>query len=633
MEVNQSASSGMSESELSVTFTGDTGSADPTIIVTCADASLELNSSKVAAGLWTKSLPTGQWLVEYRSGQSVCVSSKKLRQVKCAKGFKGDEEGGCVEDNLCGNLTFHQRPALDGGSQTSDLRVSVSGGQAAKDIELVRTDAITEWGSKNLDKYVTMKTGSWQLQYSSGGQQCPVTGNLSRVTCNTPAYKDKDGYCVRVPKVTRSICKLVAVPPAHISADITLNLTLKSGSAPQDEEDFQKYVNKAQVKLVPATQSQATLQNVTQLSLNKTGQYSVQIESGSSVCELERRVEVRCPNDKQTDPVSGACMDRCQDKKVRTIEGACAFPAIKATIESDALQLKLEKSDPHLDMSSRLSSKVIQVAPKGDYKVPFDNYSYSLTAHDSKSGKSVDWVKLGAHTSNKKAWSFPIEFDPSGIEDSTSLNATLVFSATLANNDQRSAPVALSAPVELSTVLGCVPSLEKSTMLINGQPGPSVAITAGQEVDMKIQARDHEDKLIKASKGRYIDFTWRMPGCNNEECEKKKSTSFKPGEARPWFLKLSSLELSEPGDYEIWVSEVFGYTVTNQSAARSSFLTMPTSTHPYKIIVKSSRAKKIVAGVVGAVAVISLGGVFWYARKNQGKLGVRKSACTCQVTW
>jgi hypothetical protein len=189
--------------------------------------------------------------------------------------------------------------------------------------------------------------------------------------------------------------------------------------------------------------------------------------------------------------------------------------------------------------------------------------------------------------------------------------------------------VALSAPVELSTVLGCVPSLEKSTMLINGQPGPSVAITAGQEVDIKIQARDHEDIPISTSKGRYIDLTWRMPGCNGKGCEKKKSTSFKRGEVRPWFLKLSSLELSEPGDYEIWVSEVFGYTVTDHSVTNSSILKMPTRSHPDKLVVESSRAKKIVAGVVGAVAVVSLGGVFWYARKNQGKLGVRKSACSC----
>ena len=41
--------------------------------------------------------------------------------------------------------------------------------------------------------------------------------------------------------------------------------------------------------------------------------------------------------------MTGACMDKCKNRQVRTKERVCASPAIKASIESDTLELKLKK--------------------------------------------------------------------------------------------------------------------------------------------------------------------------------------------------------------------------------------------------------------------------------------------------
>ena len=127
-----------------------------------------------------------------------------------------------------------------------------------------------------------------------------------------------------------------------------------------------------------------------------------------------------------------------------------------------------------------------------------------------------------------------------------------------------------------------------------------------------------------------IFCTWRVPGCDDATCLQKRSTSFKAGLGE-WFLKLSSLDLSEPGDYKMWVSEVFGYAVKDNMTTGLSVLKLPTKRHPYTITVESSGTKKIVAGALGVVAVASLCGVLWFAKNNRAKLGVCKYVSVCRV--
>ena len=366
-----------------------------------------------------------------------------------------------------------------------------------------------------------LKSGAWRLEYRSGDSICNDSIPLNKLVCKNGYALDKFGRCSYV-NGTKNFCELLDIPGiAHtgtkIFANTTLNITFNKEKEDQHVE-FKRFLERqAEIRLVPAIAAKKTMQAITHFPLKKTGNYSVQIEYKdessveSSVCQLRKDIQVICPETQERDESSGACMDKCEDQKVRTKEGACDLPAVKASIESDGLELKLEKLDPHLNMN-RLSPKTIQVAPKGGYELKFSQTPYSLIAQDSKSGEMINWVKLGAQANN----SFPIEFVTSDIKDGSTLNATLTFSATLANS-VRAVPVA-DSKVELFAVVECVPSLEKSTMTINGQAGSSVKITQGQEVVIKIRAKDHEDQLIEESRGRYMDVMWRVPGCDSTKC-------------------------------------------------------------------------------------------------------------------
>ena len=609
------------------------GNSPPKIIVAPRGNEMTFDLSDRATS-WIGSLhdvPPGLWQVTYkvhtRSGEKTCKGPVPLQEIRCLDGYE-NKDGNCTKKmaSTCGDIKVDQLAGY--GARNGNLQISVTGTSIVPELLLspinasqsINASLVSKDSGTYSSKAHRLKSGVWQLGYRSGNGICNDSIALEELKCQDGHEIDQFGHCSHINE-TRSLCSLVDVPGVDqtgtkISADTTLNITLREGA---DTEAFQQYLRQqAEVRLVPDVATTKEMQQVTRVQLGKTGLYSVQIEVGSSVCPLRQSIEVICAANKEQDQSSGACMDKCPDKKVRTKEGACDSPAVKASIESDGLELKLKKFDPHLTMNE-VASKTINVGPKGTYELQMSETLYTVTSQDSESGQDIKWVKLGAQTKN----TFPIEFNTSGIEDGRLLNATLTFSATLASNASKYVPVT-PGTVELFAVLDCVPSLEKSTMTINGQSGPNLVITQGQEVDIKIQARDHEDKLISDSKGRYMDVTWRVRGCDGEECLEKRSTSFKEGdeENRPWFLKLSSLDLSEPGVYEIWISKAFGYAVNISSTTDPVALKMPTKVHPYTITVKSSQTKKIIAGVLGVVAFGSLGGVLWYAKNNQGKLGV-----------
>ena len=100
----------------------------------------------------------------------------------------------------------------------------------------------------------------------------------------------------------------------------------------------------AKVRLV-AKSTEIAMEEVADVPLNKTGKYLVQIVSASSeVCQLEDGdVQVVCPAHQEKDSATGACLDKCKDQEVRTKENVCVPPAVKASIKSDTLELKLTK--------------------------------------------------------------------------------------------------------------------------------------------------------------------------------------------------------------------------------------------------------------------------------------------------
>ena len=479
--------------------------------------------------LWIASydLPLGDWEVEYKSGGQLCQGPEPLQNVHCSEGFFA-KDGNCTKEAIstCGIVEVDQVPGKT-GSTNGVLQISVSRTDTAPELLLapINANQLLTVSHNSGRPFRTedheLKSGAWRLEYRSGDSICNDSIPLNKLVCKNGYALDKFGRCSYV-NGTKNFCELLDIPGvAHtgtkIFANTTLNITLNKEKEDQHVE-FKRFLERqAEIRLVPAIAAKKTMQAITHFPLKKTGNYSVQIEYKdessveSSVCQLRKDIQVICPETQERDESSGACMDKCEDQKVRTKEGACDLPAVKASIESDGLELKLEKLDPHLNMN-RLSPKTIQVAPKGGYELKFSQTPYSLIAQDSKSGQMINWVKLGAQANN----SFPIEFVTSDIKDGSTLNATLTFSATLANS-VRAVPVA-DSKVELFAVVECVPSLEKSTMTINGQAGSSVKITQGQDVVIKIRAKDHEDQLIEESRGRYMDVMWRVPGCDSTKC-------------------------------------------------------------------------------------------------------------------
>ena len=188
------------------------------------------------------------------------------------------------------------------------------------------------------------------------------------------------------------------------------------------------------------------------------------------------------------------------------------------------------------------SSKDIQVAPEGNYALVFAQTPYFLAAQDSHTGEALPWVELGEQKRDKKGFlSFPIQLNISGIKDGRSLNATVIFSATAAENNA----TATEGEVALSAVLESVPSMVKSTMTINGQTGKTVEITEGQEVQIEIAAKDTDGLPITESRGRFFDIMWQL---QPDEAPETKATSFNK-EAGVFFLTLSSLHISKAGEY------------------------------------------------------------------------------------
>ena len=70
------------------------------------------------------------------------------------------------------------------------------------------------------------------------------------------------------------------------------------------------------------------------------------------------------------------------------------------------------------------------------------------------------------------------------------------------------------------------------------------------------------------------------------------------------------------GEYLLYIKNAFGVSVKAAVAA----LSLPTKAHPRTLHVASGNLQKVVGGITGGIAVVSLLCVGWYTRKNPDKI-------------
>ena len=75
-------------------------------------------------------------------------------------------------------------------------------------------------------------------------------------------------------------------------------------------------------------------------------------------------------------------------------------------------------------------------------------------------------------------------------------------------------------------------------------------------------------------------------------------------------------DLVAPGTYKVYVSQVFGYQVSQNFTGGSAQISLPTKDHPHTLTVRSTLVKTITGAVLGALGVCAIILVGYYAKRN-----------------
>ena len=154
-------------------------------------------------------------------------------------------------------------------------------------------------------------------------------------------------------------------------------------------------------------------------------------------------------------------------------------------------------------------------------------------------------------------------------------------------------------------------------------------IAEGQEASITIQAVDDDDLPITEHKGRFIKVKLLQLGKREADAVVLISR-FQRSPPR-WIVDLSATELKKAGKYQVWLDEVFGYSI-NQTTTKALVLKMPTREHPFTITVnpvESANLNIILGCLVGVVCAASVGLMLYYIRKYPHK--AMKVNCLYQI--
>ena len=282
--------------------------------------------------------------------------------------------------------------------------------------------------------------------------------------------------------------------------------------------------------------------------------------------------------------------------------GSCVPPRIEESIRSDSLVIQLRKYESSLPNFTTFypQPKVVEVAPSANYDIKFTDPLLIVKGN----ARFSQWVRLSAGwgTASGYARERTVYFNTSGIIDGANLGASLTFSGSTARENK----LAASVPIEISAMLECAPSLDKSTM----DTGNAFEVTAGQSVEICIDAKDHEGMPITSHRGRYFTVKWSRADVEMPP----KFSEFQEGR---FLVSFSGVDLEDAGDYELYIdswnlgSEGFQYSP-------ESSLSLPTKNAPYrlKVISTDTTLSIILGALVGAVCAACACLLIYHARKH-----------------
>ena len=525
---------------------------------------------------------------------------------KCGLPVKLDGDG---RESTCTPLCIHVKPKLENlcsplivtkvpgkGFSASQLQLNLSMNAEMMNAEMMNAETEAPVVSIVPDKDTTkvrlkrefdntffnsadlLLTGTYQLQFKLGGDQCPIQEVNN--TC-TDGYEDRAGRCVEVDEKT--LCQLANISKADDpSIDRLSKVEIKAESVLSIRAPPDSRLARAKIALVSKTKTFSMAEHMT-LQPNKTGSYSIQIASsdGSATCTLINDVSVKCADGKEEEKQSGTCVVGCNESKVRTVSGACETPMIFASVQSDSKFVKIHKPNHDLEGVPESVPVPLEVKPSADYPV---NMTYEL-----RSGKTSLWVSFSGLTeASDYGRRGELTYNASGILDGSEPNATLVFSGTAVQNGRSTE----ERIIKLSALVESTPSLKYSTMTMTSE------ITQGNPFQLKIQARDSDDQRITADRGRFFKISVQSP--SNEL--RIYSSIFQSG---MFSVEIPRGDLSEIGKYKVWVSRVFGYNVKPLKGA----LSLPTREHPKAFVVSEPEGNSlgnVVAATVAAALCIGL---------------------------
>ena len=196
-------------------------------------------------------------------------------------------------------------------------------------------------------------------------------------------------------------------------------------------------------------------------------------------------------------------------------------------------------------------------------------------------------------------------FNTSGFADGTKLVEVLELNGMAQGLSVYSDPVSISLQVASS------PSFDLSTISI------PTTVRTGEAAGISIKAVDTEGLPITEARGRFMRLELEK---DRAVSHSKHETTFRHDKG-DFYVDIPSTDLTSPGIYKIWISEVFEYAVTNSSTKPQQ---LPTEAHPLTFLVVDLQSQNqdtldlnvILGGLVGAVAAACVGLLLCHVRKH-----------------
>ena len=214
-----------------------------------------------------------------------------------------------------------------------------------------------------------------------------------------------------------------------------------------------------------------------QVPLTARGRFTLQIarRATNDTCEAAK-LAVTCSYGKEE--VNGECRTACGSKAVRAEQGACTVPAIEASVQSNTLEVKLNKPNPTLNSSFGPFNASIGVASK-DGKYPITWVPQLHAVHGG-----LAWVSTGdIENRSTESHRLPLVFTTTrNLSDGTNVEARLDITGSSSGIPAAPDTVAILASV------WATPSLQRSTIDMPTE------VMEGQEARVKIQAYADKNK-------------------------------------------------------------------------------------------------------------------------------------------